>query len=203
MIEKNFYNKRPAYSKTLGGYTINRPLEKPIMRYRGGFIFLSVDPESCLIGGDRFVPTFDDTDHLQFACANCFSIADILAVVKRGDEIYFWLGCPKCGKTGQRKIYLTKRTRRAFCHNAYFPEKGVATLYDDKDLIVGKWRIHTPPFNTFTRISSPETALNDQKKPCNPLKNAQTTTLRDSDQGFKNTPLGSPQTGESKEEVEA
>ena len=53
--------------------------------------------------------------------------------------------------------------------------------------------IDTPLFNTFTRISSPETALNGQKKPCNPLKNAQTPALRDSGHGLIKAPLDSPE----------
>jgi len=216
MMEKNFYNRRPAYSKTLGSFTINKPLEKPLLRYKGGFIYLSIDPKSYLIGNGRFVPTFDDTDHLQFACANCFSIADILAVIRKGDVIYFWLGCPKCGKTGQRKIYLSKGLRRAFCHHAYFPEKGISTMYDEKDSIVGKWRIYTPseyadqcienrdipPFTRFTRISGKETAYFGEKTPCKPVKIHETSSLRDS-KAFINSPLGSPQAGESGKEVDA
>lgn len=69
------------------------------------------DPEKHCGLATRFIPVFDTTDHLHFACDRCREIA-IMLQVKRDDSyantptIYFLMLCPKCGNCGIRKIYL-------------------------------------------------------------------------------------------------
>jgi len=80
-------------------------------------IYQKVKPdEAYLLKGDihAFIPAFDSTDHLAFACKTCKEIAEVL-LVKRDDSyaktptVYFYLRCPKCGSQGYRKIYLEDR----------------------------------------------------------------------------------------------
>ena len=72
--------------------------------------------EAYRLKGDihAFVPAFDSTDHLAFACKKCKEIAEILLVERNNayaktPTIYFYLRCPKCGSQGYRKIYLEDR----------------------------------------------------------------------------------------------
>jgi len=58
-----------------------------------------------------------------------------------------------------------------------------------------------PPFTRFTRISGKETAYFSEKTPCKPVKIRETSNLRDF-KAFINSPLGSPQAGARKEEVD-
>jgi hypothetical protein len=94
-----------------------------VVRPKGklGTVYSVLDQESILIGGSGFLPTWDETDHLHFACAGCNNIADILQVFLKRDglfTLFFWLGCPNCGATGQRKIYLDRRDDAAKFHCA-------------------------------------------------------------------------------------
>jgi len=68
-------------------------------------------------GSREFIPTWDSTDHLHFCCAKCACAADVLRVGfypnypgdAKGTRMYalfIYLGCPKCGATGFRKIYF-------------------------------------------------------------------------------------------------
>ena len=70
-----------------------------------------------LIACDLFTPTWDETDHFNFAC-RCGTIAEVVEVfyMPKDDSIRFLLECPDCGNTGQRKIYLPYELKRmAFC----------------------------------------------------------------------------------------
>ena len=60
---------------------------------------------------------------------------------------------------------------------------------------------YIPPFTRFTRISGKETAYFGEKTPCKPVKIRETSSLRDF-KGFINNPLGSPQAGARREEVD-
>ena len=73
-----------------------------------------------------------------------------------------------------------------------FPEY-VNQYIEDRDI---------PPFTRFTRISGMETAYFGEKTSCKPVKIRETSNLRES-KAFINSPLGSPQAGESREEVDA
>lgn len=99
-------------------------LKKP--KYtRKEWIYQAVDKHHLFIRGGTFLPTWDTTDHLHFVCAECKSVADILAVrfvpnYSKSDvkfALYFYLACPKCGATGQRKIYLDIRDNAACCQS--------------------------------------------------------------------------------------
>lgn len=112
-------NKKPAsmrpYQRSFGdGFITNRLLVKP--KTRGGIIYSALDPETHHIGGGVFLPTWDTTDHLHFACTSCKSVADVLQVhfdANYSDDVkyalFFYLGCRGCGATGQRKVYLDDR----------------------------------------------------------------------------------------------
>ena len=61
----------------------------------------------------RWLIGFDDTDHFQFFCPQCKSVAHIVNIVATNDlgnsgTLYFHLECPKCKIVGQRKIYLNE-----------------------------------------------------------------------------------------------
>jgi hypothetical protein len=106
------------------GFIRNRLLEKP--KTRGGVIYTILDHESFLIGGTTFLPTWDSTDHLHFVCAGCNGVADILTVHfdahYRSDvkyALFFYLGCRRCGATGQRKMYLDRRPSACKYQTAY------------------------------------------------------------------------------------
>ena len=91
-------------------------------------VYSAVDPDSMMIGGGEFTPSWDSTDHFAFVCNKCGVVADILQVRYVADyadsdgrplyALFFYLGCVKCGATGQRKAYLARRPRAAFCHEA-------------------------------------------------------------------------------------
>jgi ferredoxin len=98
-----------------------------------GTVYSILDQESILIGGSEFLPTWDKTDHLHFACGGCNHVADILQVFLTRDglfTLFFWLGCPNCGATGQRKIYLDRRNCAARFQCALAP--GELLIYSDK-----------------------------------------------------------------------
>jgi hypothetical protein len=68
------------------------------------------DPEKHCGSSDSFLPVFDYSDHLQFACTTCKEVAVILQVKKETCAntpiLYFLMLCPKCGGCGMRKVYL-------------------------------------------------------------------------------------------------
>ena len=100
-------------SKIKGGFTFNKLLKKP--NAKGGIVYNVIEKESTFFEGDRFLPIWDSTDHLSFACQKCRSVADVLRIKfnKKYSRppnprfaLFFYLGCPNCGRSGQRKIYL-------------------------------------------------------------------------------------------------
>jgi len=98
--------KKPKYIK----FDCNIP-KKPKCT-RATFIYTSINELACT-GFSNFIPTWDSTDHFHFCCADCGVMADVLEVrfypYREDGKLYalfFYLGCPKCGATGQRKIYL-------------------------------------------------------------------------------------------------
>ncbi|RLI19017.1 hypothetical protein DRO54_09280 [Candidatus Bathyarchaeota archaeon] len=104
--------RMPYEIKHHNGFIENKLLKKP--KVRGGIIYSAVN-HRCIHGG-RFLPTWDGTDHFHFVCAKCKGVADVLAVKFCTDygggvkyALFFYLGCRKCGATGQRKIYLDRR----------------------------------------------------------------------------------------------
>jgi len=115
---------KPYQHQFSDGYTTN-VLTKSY--YQKNTVIFNKVREIC-INGDNFVPTWDSTDHFNFACSKCKSASDILRVevypdrgfdeVSKSGAIYFYLGCPKCGATGQRKIYLELEKRKVYCHKA-------------------------------------------------------------------------------------
>ncbi|MEM4497583.1 MAG: hypothetical protein QW692_02015 [Nitrososphaerota archaeon] len=118
------------------GFVRNKLMRKPV--YKAGFIYRNVEEDSILIKGDIFIPTWDDTDHFHFVCAKCKSVAHVLAIDLRsprtlgfpGFSLRFMLGCPDCGATGQRKIYLEIRDDSAKFQKAF--DEGKIYFYADK-----------------------------------------------------------------------
>lgn len=89
----------------------NKIIQKP--KSRKGTLYSTIDSDTILIGGDSFLPTWDSTDHFRFVCEKCKTVADVIQVDftnKYCEEVkyalFFYLGCPECGATGQRKIYF-------------------------------------------------------------------------------------------------
>lgn len=102
--------KEPKYVEQ-GFY--NKPFRKP-RHTKAWLIYMAVKNLSS--HGGNFLPTRDHTDHFHFACTKCHCMTDVLRVDfyprYRGNgalyAIFFWLGCPDCGNTGLRKIYLQR-----------------------------------------------------------------------------------------------
>ena len=97
----------------------NIPLETPRHTKRKT-IYQAVNKLSSK-GGSDFIPMWDSTDHFNFCCAKCGCAADVLEVDfypnysgdAKGTKMYalfIFLGCPKCGATGFRKIYLKPKS---------------------------------------------------------------------------------------------
>ncbi len=119
-------DEKPAYIK----FDCNIPLKKPwIKKFRKSIIYRAVN-ELLSLGGDQFIPTWDDTDHFHFCCSKCEVMADVLQcdfMPNYADSsgkllyaLFIWLGCPKCGDTGFRKIYFKPRVyigQKAFTGN--------------------------------------------------------------------------------------
>lgn len=88
---------------------MNEPRKKP-HKTTARLIYQCVT--NLITQGEDFIPTWDTTDHLSFACEECHTKATILAVEfypnlpPVGATLYFRLKCPSCKRTGQRKIYL-------------------------------------------------------------------------------------------------
>jgi hypothetical protein len=107
-------------------YDLNQFLDKP-KNTTANMIYNIIDDETILIKADNFIPSWDSTDHFKFVCRDCKNPADVLRVWfynnKKRDVkniLYFYLGCPKCGNTGIRKIYLDRVwDRPVFCHKVY------------------------------------------------------------------------------------
>ena len=85
-----------------------------------GMIFSQVkcgNEDMYLIAGDNFNPIYDGTDHFEFECPACHSVADVLNVEmrnyrrKNSFDLYFFIECPKCKRSGQRKIYLDRNQK--------------------------------------------------------------------------------------------
>jgi len=135
MMEK----RKKKYQRVLRGkhpnpdFVTNQLLKRPQSK-RSGWVYSAVDLSTHLYQGDQFLPTWDETDHLHFVCAKDKHVADILSVkldASYSDEVkyalFFYLGCPKCGATGQRKIYLDMRDRAAKFQHAY--DRGEVYFY--------------------------------------------------------------------------
>lgn len=124
--------EKPAYENE---YT--RILRKA--KFKSGITYSILDPEYHQIYGNLFLPTWDGTDHLHFVCGRCRTVADILEVNLRlihlpylGDAthaLYFYLGCPECGATGQRKVYLDPRDRACKFQHTY--DSGEVFVYGE------------------------------------------------------------------------
>ena len=129
--------KKKAYQKECAdGFILNKLLRAP-KHMRDGFWYSAVDEEALAIGGGVFLPTWDDTDHFHFVCKACKCVADVLGVRfkgKYGEDVdhalFFYLGCPSCGQTGQRKIYLDIRDRACLFQHTY--DKGKVYIYGKK-----------------------------------------------------------------------
>ena len=127
--------KKPKYILSKHG---NEPLPKPY-RTRARIIhknvnFIGIGP----VEYGKFLPSWDDTDHFQFVCNKCHCAADILTVKfvreytkTAGSAIYFFLGCPCCGRVGQRKIYLGIRDDICKFQHTFTDDRKVL-LYGDQ-----------------------------------------------------------------------
>lgn len=109
----------PAYVNT-GAKIAGKP------RRRNGEVYSILDREYHFIGGGEFDPTWDTTDHFHFICHACLTAADVLEVKLHSPygggikyALFFYLGCPKCGATGQRKIYLDHRDDACLFQTTY------------------------------------------------------------------------------------
>ncbi len=47
-----------------------------------------LDEELHLIGGGTFLPAWDSTDHLNFVCQKCKSVADVLEIKFDNNSYY-------------------------------------------------------------------------------------------------------------------
>jgi len=126
----------PYQQRFPDGFITNKFLEKP--KTKGGIIYSAIDNESITIHGDVFVPTWNTTDHLHFACQKCKSVADVLRVELADNyssdaryALFFYLGCRRCGATGQRKIYLDRRAKACVFQHTYDESK--IYLYEKED----------------------------------------------------------------------
>jgi hypothetical protein len=73
-------------------------------------LYSTLRPTFHNLGNAPFVPEYDGSHNMAFACEKCTSKADVLEVRfddRSGGSFYFWLGCPSCGATGLRKLYLS------------------------------------------------------------------------------------------------
>ena len=138
-IEENLNKpvKRSKYQYEFSnGFTANAFIIKP-KTVRGGIIYSTIDTETRLFHGACFLPTWDSTDHLHFICEHCKSVADVLQVRFTSHysktpryALFFYLGCPECGATGQRKIYFDLDEARCKFQMAW--HKNVLYLYGDQ-----------------------------------------------------------------------
>lgn len=124
--------KKPAYENEF-----TRILKKA--KFKSRTIYSILDSEHDFIDGNFFLPTWDSTDHLHFVCMSCRTVADILEV--KTDltyspypsnpmyTLYFYLGCPECGATGKRKVYLDRRDRACIYQHTY--DSGEVFVYGE------------------------------------------------------------------------
>ena len=117
-------------SKTMGGFIFNKLLKKP--NVKGGIIYNIIEEESTFFEGGKFLPMWDSTDHLHFACQTCKSVADVLRIKFDAKyskppnprfALFFYLGCPNCGRSGQRKLYLDLTLTRWPCQITFDEDK--------------------------------------------------------------------------------
>ena len=64
--------------KKYQNYRSNELLENPELK--DALIYSAVEPGTLTTSNSNFLPTWDDTDHLHFACSKCKSVADILTI---------------------------------------------------------------------------------------------------------------------------
>ena len=120
-------------------------------------VYFDGEPEKA-IGGNYFLISQDDTDHMQFVCGECLSQAHIIEIKRMNRMVgvdceftlYFYLGCPNCGLTGQRKLYINDKGPRAlFAHNIF--EAGTLTIFGIKGKAYEKTCIFTPDYKEATK----------------------------------------------------
>jgi len=101
-LSEKFERSKPAY-ETQFNVLRKKAVSKP------GLVFSLLDPVIHTVGGDSPKPVYDNTDHLQFQCEKCSALVDMLDVRLdhhgRDYTLFLFLGCPKCGASGARKIY--------------------------------------------------------------------------------------------------
>lgn len=159
----------PYQKKCPDGFIINKLLKKP--KVKGGLIYSVLDQDNYLIHGDSFLPTWDETDHFHFVCKKCKSVADVLEVrfitnysktVKYA--LFFYLGCRKCGATGQRKIYLDRCPDACIFQHTFDHEGNFYTYGDTKEPTVITWKEKIATFLKFLKekkgIKTIDEALN-------------------------------------------
>jgi len=59
---------------------------------------------------DDCMVTWDDTDHIGFACSNCEVRMDIYEIddIRNGmNEMIFFLKCPNCKRESSKKLYYS------------------------------------------------------------------------------------------------
>jgi hypothetical protein len=172
-------DREPYQAEQDDGWVTNRFLPKPKTIRAEAIVYSAVDPETLLTRGGVFTPSWDSTDHMHFICDACGTVADILLVRYNPHysksagarfALFFALGCPKCGETGQRKVYLARRPDAA-C----FQE----TLIAGEILLFGDGR---EPYGKV-RISGLEAAEERYDKDAQPVKiaNMIMTVTRPSD----------------------
>lgn len=136
-------NTKAAYER-VGWFPVGEhtPIRKK-PKIRGGIIYSLLDPEAgYMITGDHFLPTWDSTDHFHFVCGECKTVADVLEVKALHPygsgikcAIFFYLGCPACGNSGQRKIYLDRRPEAAGYQVTHVPSMHLDRPHAGVDVI--------------------------------------------------------------------
>jgi len=131
-------NSRQRYQREHeDGYISNDLLRNPRTIRGDKIVYSAVNLETLHIMSGEFTPSWDSTDHFHFVCDRCGVVADILQVryvpnyPNVSYALFFYLGCVKCGATGQRKIYLARRSKPARFHE---------TLIGNEILIFGDGR---------------------------------------------------------------
>jgi hypothetical protein len=87
-------------------------------RGKQGTLFIQVLRDETYIRMDTFKPIYDGTDHMEFECMLCGGLVDVIQVEMRqyrrvgAFDLYFYLSCPICGASGQRKIYLDRNPEK-------------------------------------------------------------------------------------------
>jgi hypothetical protein len=96
------------------------------------------------INDQRFIPTWDSTDHFSFCCEKCKTVADILKIDfaanfpkepsdwnKKCSTMYFYMGCKNCGTTGMRKIYIEYPHGTAVYHETFDGKTNRAFIFKE------------------------------------------------------------------------